>query len=182
MIDDMKVEDRIFLLKVAKDAIWSKLASEDLPTYFKSKNIFREKIGAIIKLSVENKVRGYVGDIEPENDVIKTVQNCAINSAFFDPRFIPLSKDEYEKLNVTLFLFKDITELKNIKVLNPSKDAVIVKSDIHIGVLLPDEFADFHFTSEEYLKEAAIRAGIPSNADNTHYYIGEIITINDKYY
>ncbi len=179
MIDVLQEEDKKFLLKVARDAIWSKLVNEELPVYYKDKELYSEKTGVIIKLKINERLRGYVAKIEPETGLLETIQQIAIHSAFYEPRFIPLKKDEYEKLSIEIFIIKEVNELKDFKAINPQKDGIMIKNEFTIGLLLPDDFLEFGLTPEEYVKEATLRAGLSQDTGNIQYFAVDFIKIEE---
>lgn len=179
MIDEIQDEDKKFLLKVARDAIWTKLVNEDLPVYYKDKELYRKKIGVVVKLKVDNNLCGYTGNTDPTTTLIETIQRCSINAAFYDPRFVPLTKEEYENLSIEIFVIREILELKNLKTLNPQQDGLFIKSKHITGLILPDDFEKFNLTPEEYLKEADLKLGIPPDAENIQYFIVDFIKISE---
>jgi len=179
MIGEFQEEDKKFLLKVARDAIWSKLVNEELPVYYKDKELYREKTGVVVKLKINDNLRGYTGNTESTTTLIETIQRYSINAAFYDPRFVPLTKEEYENLSIEIFVIREITELKNLKTLNPQRDGLFIKSDHISGLILPDDFEKFHLTPEEYLKEANLKLGISPDSENIQYFIVDFIKISE---
>ncbi|MBN1897341.1 MAG: AMMECR1 domain-containing protein [Spirochaetes bacterium] len=179
MIGEIKIEDKKLLLKAAKDAIWAKLAQEDIPTYYKDRDIYNEKAGVIIKLMVKEKIRGYISEAQSQAGILDTIQKVAINSAFYDPRFDSLKKEEWDDLRVVLYIVKDITELKNLKALNPTQDGLLVKSPSNSAILLPDDVSGVPMTPEGYMKEAALKAGSSFQSSDLKYFLISFIKLTE---
>ena len=86
------------LLKLARDAIESKF--EDMEIYVDEdiKKKFSKKQSCFITLTEDNMLRGCIGSLYANQELWKDVVDNSINSAFHDPRFLPVSIEELDKL------------------------------------------------------------------------------------
>jgi AmmeMemoRadiSam system protein A len=91
----------------------------------------------------------------------KTVQTMAQEAAFGDPRFPPLSKEEYPRLSI---------EISALSPLKPCPDPRSVKVGVHgvylihrgrAGVLLPQVPVEQGWDQDEYLDYINKKAGLP---------------------
>ena len=95
-IGQLTEEEGKFLLKVARRTIERELfgrktperAERDLPS------IFHERRGAFVTLTIKGGLRGCIGHIIPQESLIEGITVNAINAAFRDPQFRPLTKEE----------------------------------------------------------------------------------------
>ncbi len=115
--------------------------------------------GAFVSLYKNDELRGCIGTVEPlEKHVgIEIIKN-ALEAAFFDPRFVPLEKEELEQLTISVDILKKKEFVESIEDLDPEKYGVVVEHEGKRGLLLPDlEGVD---TPEKQLDIAAKKAGI----------------------
>ena len=87
-----------------------------------------------VTLKIAQSLRGCIGTIEAKYPLIKSVAEYAYAAAFKDPRFKPLSEDEFEKITLSISiltpseLIKFDSESDLIKQLVPDIDGLIIKS------------------------------------------------------
>ena len=172
-------DDKQFLIKVIKDMIYSQLADDEFPEYYRSKELYKEKHGVFIKIMLNNKVRAYGGILESEKDLIETVQNIALNACFHDTRFLPLQPDEIDNININMAVVESFEEITDRKLIKPDIHGVYIESGQKRGVLLPWDVAEFKLDVGQYIKEAAIKAGI-ENVSTAKLKIIRLITFSDK--
>jgi len=176
-------EDKHFLLKVARDIIYYYLIDEKFPKYYKSRDLYNQKIGVIIKIFSNDKIRGYGAVLYPEKDLIKTIQDLTLNICFHEPRFKPLEKEEIENLSIHMALIESIedVEYENIKVIKPDSHGVYITFSTKKSLLLPWDIEELDLGHEEYVKETALKAGI-KDVKNAKIKILKLITFSEKDY
>jgi AmmeMemoRadiSam system protein A len=104
---------------------------------------FSEKRGTFVTVTIDGCLRGCIGHIIPQEPLIDGVRINAINAAFRDPRFRPLSKDEFEKIKIEIsvltapkaLFYSDANDL--LMKLRPGVDGVIIKKGYHQATFLP---------------------------------------------
>jgi len=177
MISEIGEDDKKFLMKVAKDTLISKFLNEDLPSFYRFKKFYQEKFPIFIKLKINDNIRGYIGILVPKKDLIETIQDLVIKTAFDDLRFEPLKKDEFENLKIEIFIIKNISPLKNIESFKIETDGLFIKSENATSIFFPGDLGTFDLNKSEYIKFALLKSGIPENSKNIEYYIVEFIKI-----
>ncbi len=130
-------EDQSFLIKVVRDALYSKLINEDLPVYYKTKELYNSKCGVFVKTLLNNMTRSYGGILSPQTPLIKTLQDCAVSSAFNDVRLKPLGKEEWEKIHISIALVESVELVVDKRMINPLEHGLITELSWHQGILLP---------------------------------------------
>jgi len=88
----------------------------------------------------DNALRGCIGTLEPryENLYTEIIKN-AIASAFFDYRFSPLTKKEFQNICITVEVLSPLESVPGTEHLNPKLyGAVITDASGKRGVLLPE--------------------------------------------
>ncbi|MEM2373812.1 MAG: TIGR00296 family protein, partial [Thermoproteota archaeon] len=96
-------EEGTFLVKLARNAITSKIKGEKPRTLHRAPEALRQlKRGVFVTLNTypELELRGCIGFPYPVKDFLEQVVDAALSAAFGDPRFPPLSKDELDRIVV----------------------------------------------------------------------------------
>ena len=70
----------------------------------KSSEAIAEKRAAFVTLKRSSRLRGCIGDLVPRRELYQSVIINAVNAGFFDRRFTPLEKSEYDKKGAKDFI------------------------------------------------------------------------------
>ncbi len=130
---------------------------------------FSEKRGTFVTLTMNGNLRGCIGHIIPQETVIDGVRVNATNAAFRDPRFRPLSKNEFGKIKIEVSIlteprplfYSDAHDLLNR--LRPGVDGVIIRKGYYQATFLPqvwDQLPD----KEAFLAHLCMKAGLDAEA------------------
>jgi AmmeMemoRadiSam system protein A len=154
------------LLHLARAAIAKELGfiSHDLP-----RTDWLEEPGAtFVTLTLQGQLRGCIGSLEAYRPLIDDVQRNAVSSAFRDPRFPPLSKEEFADtiIDVSLLskpeLLRFNSEDDALAQLTPGRDGVIIEYGPHRATYLPQvwaQLADPH----EFISHLKQKADLPED-------------------
>jgi len=162
-----------FYTHLAREAIEKFLKEKKIiePPSYLPENFLKEKKGVFVTLTLKGNLRGCMGTYLPtQENLAKEIIVNAISSAFSDPRFPPLSLNEFKKIKISVSILekperiypspaKTIEEAK--KFLDPKIYGVIVRDYFtpqKTGLLLPriEEIKSI----DEQLKIAAMKGGI----------------------
>lgn len=139
------IEQGKTLLRLARSAIAKELglASDDLP-----KADWLEEHGAtFVTLTLQGQLRGCIGSLEARRPLIEDVQRNAVASAFRDPRFRPLTKEEFAEVLIEVSLLSKPETIRHnneeeaLAQLTPSRDGVIIEYGAHRATYLPQVWA-----------------------------------------
>lgn len=158
------------LLKIARDNIRCYLENKDYQIPEDIPSIFREKLGVFVTLNVDNNLRGCIGYPEPYKPLIDAVLDVSIAAAVNDPRFMPLTLDEFQNITIeisvltkpTKVIVKDYNEY--LDKLEVGVDGLIIESDYNRGLLLPQVPIEQNWDIEEFLENLCYKAGLASDA------------------
>jgi AmmeMemoRadiSam system protein A len=125
----------------------------------------KENRGCFVTLHKKKALRGCIGTIEPVKPLVESVEENAINSAFKDPRFPPLSADELDVVDIEISVltvpeelaFKDPDEL--LKKLQPGVHGVILSSGWHKSTFLPQVWKQLPEV-DKFLSHLCMKAGM----------------------
>lgn len=163
---------RKVLLKCARSAIMKALGlmmEEDASGESASSvQSLKELRGCFVTLTIRGRLRGCIGTIEPIMPLIDAVSQNARNAAFNDPRFAPLTEDEFNKIEIEISVltpprrldFADAEELK--QKLAPGKHGVIIHREGRSAVFLPQVWKQLPGT-EQFLENLCLKCGLPAS-------------------
>ena len=95
--------DKKILLKIARASILEEFEGKPLinkEELIKEYPFLKEERATFVTLKIDGNLRGCIGSILPRMSLIDDVIYNAKQAAFNDPRFEPLSPEEYEKIHI----------------------------------------------------------------------------------
>ena len=139
------------LIDLVKIAIYDKL--NDTQTLKKEEFLqklpnFERKAATFVTLTLDGKLRGCIGTLIPHNTLFDDLTSNAIKAAFEDPRFSPLTKEEFERLKVEISLIGPITPVSYYNFedlrgkIKPHEHGVILRLNGKQGTFLPQVWED----------------------------------------
>lgn len=163
-----------YLLGVARKTIKNRLGNQEEPP-IEWKDLpdkFKEKMGTFVTVTIDGNLRGCIGHIIPREPLIEGVMENAINAAFKDPRFSPLTKEEFDKIEIEVSIltppkglsYEDAEDLLNK--LRPGVDGVIIKKGYHEATFLPQVWEQLP-DKEEFLTHLCLKAGLSPSSWKT---------------
>jgi len=161
------------LLEIARKTIADRLGlsykpSTDLDAASRD-TAFESRRGTFVTLKINDQLRGCIGNLLPDKPLISAVQDNAVNAAFQDPRFAPLSKQEFEKIQIEVSLltepkplnYKDGRDL--LDKLRPHVDGVILRKGPYSSTFLPQVWEQLP-DKKTFLEQLCMKAGLPADA------------------
>ena len=168
----MKSESKKILLKLARTAIekyfeknkYVETKPEDFLKPGENYTEINERKGVFVTLKKKSELRGCIGTFREDLPLWKIVQEVAISSAFHDPRFPPVSKEEVDELEIELSILEPMKEISDISEIILGKHGVYITRGERGGVLLPQVPQEYGMkTVEEFLSAVCRKAGLPQD-------------------
>ncbi|MFO7604133.1 MAG: AmmeMemoRadiSam system protein A [Gammaproteobacteria bacterium] len=126
-----------------------------------------QAVGAcFVTLKLEGKLRGCIGTLEPHRPLVEDVAENAYAAAFRDPRFAPLSADEYPQLQYHLSVLSPTEamsfsgEQDLLQQIRPGIDGLVLADRGQRGTFLPSVWESLP-TAQEFLRHLKQKAGLP---------------------
>lgn len=160
-------ENKDALLKLARCTIACKLGID--PGYKKEEicmtdQIFREKTGAFVTIHMKDELRGCIGYIIGYKILTETIEEMASSAAFKDPRFKPLTCEEYKDIDLEISVLSPIEKVNSIEDIVVGRDGLIIRDGYASGLLLPQVATEYNWDREEFLAHTCRKAGLPMDA------------------
>jgi len=143
-VPTLTAEERNALLLVARSAIKVALFEDSEVEYPQQlTDALQEKRGCFVTLHKAGNLRGCIGTIEPTKPLVYGVEENACRSAFHDPRFPSLGKEEFPAVDIEISVltvpreltFTDGDDLKSK--LQPGVHGVILSRGWQSATFLP---------------------------------------------
>lgn len=142
--------------------------------------LLQKKYAVFITLKINGQLRGCIGTTEATQALINAVAHFAYAAAFLDPRFKPLTREEYEHVDISLSIlttpvsmtFKDEKDLVNQ--LRPGIDGLIIEKNNKRATFLPAVWESIH-NAQQFVNELKRKAGLyPSESpEKAWHYTAE---------
>ncbi|MBU0722365.1 AmmeMemoRadiSam system protein A [Patescibacteria group bacterium] len=162
----MENKDKLNLLNLAREAIKSKLENSIFKVdTTKISNALKQKRGTFVTLKNNGKLRGCIGHLVAAQALCDDVIENARAAAFLDPRFAPLTKSEFEKIDIEISVLSSSKKLKYeslhslIKNLKRNKPGVILKHNGRMATFLPQVWNELP-NAKQFLSNLCLKAGL----------------------
>jgi AmmeMemoRadiSam system protein A len=160
----LTLEDRKALLAVARRSIELELVnSPSKPSPTKSE-VMLQSTGVFVTLRIEGELRGCIGYVEGRSPLGEAVEEMAVRSAFHDPRFPPLTKEEFSKISIEISVLSPLEKLDSVEAIVIGLHGLMIESDAYRGLLLPHVAVEHGWNAEEFLSQTCVKAGLPQSA------------------
>jgi len=152
-------EERKELLGLARKAIKSKFEGKNI-TEKNTNPKFEEKRGVFVTLTKGGELRGCIGNIMPVKTIYDGVMDNAVNAAFNDPRFPPLTEEELGEVKIEIsILTKPVrSTIEKVK----KGDGVIIEYDGRSATFLPQVWEDLP-EKEDFMSHLCMKAGLDAD-------------------
>ncbi len=126
---------------------------------------FQHACGVFVTLTINGQLRGCIGNLTSNEPLTSGVRRNAINAAFHDPRFAPLSASELDQIEIEISIlseprsltYRDGDDLLNK--LRPNIDGVIVRKEAASATFLPQVWEQLP-RPQDFLAHLCMKAGL----------------------
>jgi len=133
-----------------------------------SSPVFARKRGVFVTLHKKGQLRGCIGTLVGRESIADGIRDNALNAAFHDYRFKPLTVEEIDDLEVEISIltepvlleYKGEEELKTV--LRPGIDGVIIRQGGASATFLPQVWKQLPEV-ENFLNHLCLKAGLPAD-------------------
>ncbi len=155
--------DREILLQTAREAIGATLARRK-PQYPQPTPVMACPCGAFVTLKKRSQLRGCIGHVTASRPLGETVKEVAVASAFEDPRFTPLSPEEWPAVHIEISVLSPLEPLRDPRQIQVGVHGIKVRRGPSAGLLLPQVATEQGWDRETFLQHTCLKAGLPSDA------------------
>jgi len=176
-------EERAQMLAAAREAIAKKLGVASVEQPALSADPFALKRAVFVTLKRQGRLRGCIGGLYPSEPLGEAIPHMAVQAAFSDPRFPPLSANEWADVQIEISVLT-VPERTTADEIQMGRDGVIVRKGMRSGVFLPQVADETGWSKETFLSElCSQKAGLSAEAwkdPATELYRFQVIHFSDS--
>ncbi len=162
--------ERKILIQTARESIQNGLQSGRQLTLALDSfpEILQQERACFVTLHLNGSLRGCIGTLNAHQPLIMDVIKNSFNAAFRDPRFPPLSADEYHSISLDISILSKpqpmqfSSEQDLLRQLRPGIDGLILTDQGHRGTFLPSVWEQLP-APMIFLQHLKNKAGLPTN-------------------
>jgi AmmeMemoRadiSam system protein A len=127
----------------------------------------KEKRATFVTLTIDGDLRGCIGMLDACRPLAEDVAQNAVSAAFHDPRFPPLSRDEFDDLKISISVLSPPQEMTFsseadlLEQIRPSVDGLILQEGFRKGTFLPSVWEELP-EKEMFFEHLKLKAGLPA--------------------
>jgi len=173
--DQLNKEQGQALAKLARQTLLERFgkkldpaASESLATALKDSR-FQDRRGTFVTLTIDGRLRGCIGNLSPTESILEGIRRNALNAAFQDHRFSPLTDKEFDRTDIEISILTEPQPLEYtdsndlLQKLRVNVDGVIIRKGDHGATFLPQVWEQLP-RPEDFLAHLCTKAGLSANA------------------
>jgi AmmeMemoRadiSam system protein A len=120
--------------------------------------------GAFVTIRIDRQLRGCIGYIESDKPLKSVIAEVAAKAAFEDPRFPPLSLQEFREATLEVSILSPLHKVASIEEIVVGTHGILLELGRHRGLLLPQVATEYGWDRKEFLENTARKAGLPRDA------------------
>lgn len=158
-------EQKEKLLQIARGAISNYFENNRNTVVSVDDPKLNEKMGVFVTLRMAGELRGCIGRMVGDQPLARTVADMALEAAFSDPRFAPLTQEELEAVKIEISVLSPMRKVGSADEIELGKHGVMVKKGFRTGVFLPQVADETGWSKEEFLANlCSHKAGLSADA------------------
>jgi AmmeMemoRadiSam system protein A len=179
MLDD---SDKSALLNLARGALETYFSLGSMPTFRTDSPGLLERKGAFVTLHKGGELRGCIGQLDPDRELYRVVQHCALSAALADSRFAPVRQKELAGLDIEISVLTPFHRIQSIDEITVGKHGLYIVQGNYRGLLLPQVAEQYDWDCVTFLGHTCYKAGLTESAwkdPQTQIYIFEAEVFSD---
>ncbi|MEN6437558.1 MAG: AmmeMemoRadiSam system protein B [Syntrophobacter sp.] len=157
-------EEQETLRRIAYHAIRSRCLGEPMPEIPIDSPRLREPRGAFVCIHKGADLRGCIGMMEPHGTLSDTIRRMAVESAFGDPRFCPLTPEELDKVEIEISVLTPLQRISDPSIIEVGKHGLFLRKGFQSGILLPQVAVEHNWDRTQFLEWTCKKAGLHKDA------------------
>jgi AmmeMemoRadiSam system protein A len=156
--------DQRLLLKIARQAVYAYLTGKAPRPPEITDGILSEARGVFVTLRTKDgELRGCIGNIHPATPLCRTTADCAISAAVGDPRFAPLTMDEFPGVDFEISVLFPMQKVEDVNSIEVGRDGIFISKKGARGLLLPQVATEYGWDRNRFLAETCRKAGLKAD-------------------
>ena len=114
-------------------------------------SILNSKCGAFVSLHKHGRLRGCIGHFGEDYPLHEMVAEMARAAAFEDPRFMPVTRDELDDLDIEISVLTPMRRIQSLDEFELHRHGIYIKKGYRSGTFLPQVANEVNWTKEEFV-------------------------------
>ncbi|MBD3334478.1 MAG: AmmeMemoRadiSam system protein B [Candidatus Eisenbacteria bacterium] len=157
-------EDKAWLLSFARRTIARYFETGTAPLARPESPALHARRGAFVTLKRHGRLRGCIGHMSDDAPLCKVVGAMALQAAFNDRRFQPLSPAELDQIEIEVSVLTPQRRIASPQEIVIGRDGVVLRKDGSSAVYLPQVALEQGWNRDEMLRHLCLKAGLPADA------------------
>jgi len=160
---ELSIEEKKILLKAARESILQEFSECDgAKINYTAFPKLKMELGAFVTLHINKQLRGCIGYIFASKPLFETIVEAAKHSAFGDPRFPELNREEFDKVNIEISVLSKFELIKSYDEIEVGKHGLLLEEGER-AVLLPQVATEQNYNRSQFLTALCHKAGFYGN-------------------
>jgi len=156
--------DKRDLLTLARETVTRYLRTDLLPLPRGGTARLQREAGVFVTVKKHGELRGCIGNLLPRGSLIRLVSTMAVEAAFKDPRFPPVTARELGDLEFEISVLTPMKPVPRPDAIVVGRDGVLLRVRGASAVFLPQVAPEQGWSRTEMLDHLAEKAGLPASA------------------
>ena len=145
--------DKKALKEIAFNSIRDSLDGKPIaqPTLTSDLLPLTSKCGAFVSLHKHGHLRGCIGHFGEDYPLHEIVAEMARAAAFEDPRFMPITRDELNDLDIEISVLTPMRRIQSLEEFELHRHGIYIKKGYRSGTFLPQVADEVNWTKEEFV-------------------------------
>ena len=145
--------DKKALKEIALQSIKDSLDGKPIaqPTLTSYLSPLTSKCGAFVSLHKHGHLRGCIGHFGEDYPLHEIVAEMARAAAFEDPRFMPVTRDELDDIDIEISVLTPMRRIQSLDEFELHRHGIYIKKGYRSGTFLPQVADEVNWTKEEFV-------------------------------
>lgn len=150
----LSAEDKKMLKDIALQSIVDSLNGKSVSVCespLQKYPMLNKKCGAFVSLHKHGSLRGCIGHFGEDYPLHEIVAEMARAAAFEDPRFMPVTRDELNDLDIEISVLTPMRRIQSLDEFELHRHGIYIKKGYRSGTFLPQVADEVNWTKEEFV-------------------------------
>ena len=150
----LSAEDKKILKDIALQSIMDSLNGKSVSVRespLQKYPLLSKKCGAFVSLHKHGHLRGCIGHFGEDYPLHEIVAEMARAAAFEDPRFMPVTRDELDDLDIEISVLTPMRRIQSLDEFELHRHGIYIKKGYRSGTFLPQVADEVNWTKEEFV-------------------------------
>jgi AmmeMemoRadiSam system protein A/AmmeMemoRadiSam system protein B len=154
-------DEKRMLKNIAYESIKDSLEGKGISRLSHLTDNLLAKCGAFVSLHKQNRLRGCIGHFGEDVPLHEIVAEMARAAAFEDPRFVPVSHEELDDIDIEISVLTPMRRIQSLDEFEMHRHGIYIRKGHRSGTFLPQVSDEVNWTKEEFVSHCAQdKAGI----------------------